>query len=154
MQRGIIVALVLSLTLATAGAALPQAGGPQAQSELTKMMVKSYDLLEAGKLDQAAEIYREVLGRDPGNPLALNNLGAIEVKKKNYRQALTYLEQARVRAKGYKVKVNRVCDAQGSCLAFRPLAEEYGNQDLEPLILLNINLVREALLATATPKSE
>jgi len=153
MKCMLAITLAFSLTLAAPGAAQPQAGAP-GQKELTRMMVKSYDLLEAGKLDQAAGIYREVLRRDPGNPLALNNLGAIEAKKKNYRQALDYLEQARARAKGYKVKVNRVCDAEGSCLAFRPLAAEYGNQDLEPLVQLNLDLVRAALLAISAPKSE
>ncbi len=151
MKYRLGVALALSLTLALAAAALPQAG-PPAPKELTLMMVKSYDLLEAGQLDQAAAIYREVLRRDPGNPLALNNLGAIEVKKKNYRQALDFLTQAQARAQGYKVKVNRVCDVGGSCLAFRPLAEEYGNQDLEPLIQLNLDLVKAAL--AAAPKSD
>jgi Flp pilus assembly protein TadD len=151
MKYCLALALALSLALALTGAALPRAG-PPAKSDLTAMMVKSYDLLEAGQLDQAADLYREVLRRDPGNPLALNNLGAIEVKKKNYRQALTYLEQAWVRARGYKVKVNRVCDVGGSCLAFRPLAQEYGDQDLGPLIQLNLELVKAAL--AAAPKSD
>jgi Tfp pilus assembly protein PilF len=144
------IPLFLCLTLALAGVARPQAK-PQPGADLTMMLVQSYDLLEEGKLDQAAEIYRQVLQRDPGNPLALNNLGAIMVKQKNYRQALDFLTQAR--AQGYKVKVNKVCEVDGVCLAFRPLAAESGDQDLEPLVQLNINPVKAAL-AAAIPKSE
>ena len=118
-----------------------------AQADLTGLLVESYDSLEAGKLDQAQKIFEQVLQQDPGNPLALNNLGYIKVKEKKYQEALTYLEQALPRAKGYKVMINRVCDVQGICLAFRPLQEVYGNQELEPLVRLNIAMVK-ARLAT------
>ena len=118
-----------------------------AQADVTGLLVESYDLLEAGKLDQAQKIFEKVLQQDPGNPLALNNLGYLMVKEKKYREALTYLEQALPRAKGYKVMINRVCDVQGICLAFRPLQEVYGNQELESLVRLNIAMVK-ARLAT------
>ena len=113
--------------------------------EVNRMMVRSYDLLVEGKLDQAQRIYEKVLQRDPGNPLALNNLGAIMVKQKKYREALTYLEQALVRAKDYRVRVNQVCEVDGACLAFRPITAAYGDQDLTPLIKLNIELVKTRL---------
>jgi len=116
--------------------------GPPASPNLTKMMVESYDLLEAGKLDAAQKIYEQVLKEDPGNPLALNNLAAVTVKKGKPAEALAYLNQALVKAKGYKVMVNRVCEVNGVCLAFRPLQEVYGNQELEPLIRLNIQMVK------------
>lgn len=141
-----VVSMLLSLVLAGAGVAWAQAKSP-ANAEITGMLIRSYDLLEAGKLDQAQEIYGKVLQRDPGNPLALNNLGAIMVKKKKYDQALTYLQQALPRAKGYRVKVNRVCDVEGLCLAFRPMQEVYGDTDLEPLIQLNLELVKGKLAA-------
>ena len=114
---------------------------------LFQKMVKSYDLLVAGKLAQAQEIYEEILKQDPGNPLALNNLAAIKVKEHKYPEALKYLEQALSRAKGYKIKVNQVCAADGICLAFRPLQEVYGDTDLAPLIKFNIDMVK-ARLAT------
>ena len=106
------------------------------------MLVESYDLLEAGKLAEAQKIYEQILKQDPGNPLALNNLGAIKVKENKYPEALAYLSQALPRAQGYKLKVNRVCDMQGLCLAFRPLEAVYGNQDLAPLVQLNLSLVK------------
>jgi len=137
-----LMAMSALLALVLAGA---EPAGTQA--DLTGLLVESYDLLEAGKLDQAQKIFEEVLQQDPGNPLALNNLGYIKVKEKKYQEALTYLEQALPRAKGYKVMINRVCDVQGICLAFRPLQEVYGNQELEPLVRLNIAMVK-ARLAT------
>ena len=133
-----IVVMVAALSLALAGPVRADAG-------LTKMLVESYDLLEAGKLAEAQKIYEQILKQDPGNPLALNNLGAIKVKENKYPEALSYLSQALDRAQGYKLKVNRVCDMQGLCLAFRPLDAVYGNQDLAPLVQLNLSLVRAKL---------
>ena len=135
-----IMPLLISLLLAGTGPALPQ-GDP----EVTRMLVDSYDLLEAGQPDQAKAIFQDILQRDPGNPLALNNLAAVLVKEKKYREALKNLERALPRAKGYKIKVNRVCAVDGLCLAFRPLQEVYGDQDLAPLVQLNINMVKARL---------
>ena len=135
-----IVVMVAAQGLALAG---PVRG--QADAGLTKMLVESYDLLEAGKLAEAQKIYEQILQQDPGNPLALNNLGAIKVKENRFPEALAYLSQALDRAQGYKLKVNRVCDMQGLCLAFRPLEAVYGNQDLAPLVQLNLSLVKAKL---------
>lgn len=125
--------------------AIPGTARAQGDPDLTQMLVESYDLLEAGKLDQAQQIFTRILAQDPGNPLALNNLAAIKVKKEQYREALKYLEQALPRARGYKLKVNRVCGMEGACLAFRPLADAYGDQELESLVRLNLDLVKARL---------
>lgn len=112
---------------------------------ITEMMIKSYDLLEKGKLDEAQKIYEQVLKKHPGHPLALNNLAAVMVKKGKYKEALALLKQALPRAKNYKVAVNRVCEVNGICLAFRPLEQVYGSQALEPLVKLNIEMVKGKL---------
>ena len=135
-----IVVMAAALGLALAGPVCAQA-----DAGLTKMLVESYDLLEAGKLAEAQKIFEQVLKQDPGNPLALNNLGAIKVKENQFREALAYLSQALPRAQTYKLKVNRVCDMQGLCLAFRPLEAVYGDQDLAPLVKLNLSLVTAKL---------
>jgi Tfp pilus assembly protein PilF len=132
---------------AALGLALVGSAWTQGDAALTKKMVESYDLLEAGKLAQAQELFDEILKQDPGNPLALNNLGAIKVKEHKFQEALTYLEQALPRAQGYKIKVNQVCAVDGICLAFRPLQEVYGDTELTPLIKFNIDMVK-ARLAT------
>jgi tetratricopeptide (TPR) repeat protein len=137
-------ACLLALLLA-GGAALAQTNAGEARK-----MVQGYDLLEAGKMSQAQQFYQEILAQDPGNPLALNNLAAIMVNQKKYAAALGYLEQALPRARGYKIRVNRVCDVKGICLAFRPLEAEYGNQELEPLIKLNMDMVKD-MLKSAPP---
>jgi tetratricopeptide (TPR) repeat protein len=135
-----VVLMVAALGLALAGSVRAQA-----DPALTRMLVESYDLLEAGKLAEAQKIYERILQQDPGNPLALNNLGAIKVKENQLQEALTYLSRALPRAQDYKLKVNRVCDMQGLCLAFRPLESVYGNQDLAPLVELNLRLVKAKL---------
>jgi tetratricopeptide (TPR) repeat protein len=119
--------------------------GAQPNQDITQMLISSYDLLEEGKLDQAQKVFEAILQKHPGEPLALNNLAAIVVKKGNCRKALDYLNQALPQSRGYKVLVNRVCDLDGVCLAFRPLAAEYGNQELEPLIKLNIEMIKAKL---------
>jgi Tfp pilus assembly protein PilF len=139
-----ITAVALTLLLGAPGAL--------ARADNFQMMVQGYDLLEAGKLGQAQELYEQVLREDPGNPMALNNLGAIMVKKGKYREALDYLEKALPRAKEYQVRVNRVCDVEGVCLAFRPLEAEYGNQDLARLVKLNIDMIKERLRAAPQAK--
>jgi Tfp pilus assembly protein PilF len=135
-----IVLMVAALGLALAGPVRAQA-----DAGLTKMLVESYDLLEAGKLAQAQKIYEQILKQDPGNPLALNNLAAIKVKENRFSEALVLLSLALPRAQGYKLKVNRVCDVQGLCLAFRPLESVYGDQDLALLVQLNLSLVKARL---------
>jgi tetratricopeptide (TPR) repeat protein len=135
------------LVVMAAALGLALAGPVRAQADpaLTKMLVESYDLLEAGKLAEAQKIYEQILKQDPGNPLALNNLGAIKVKENKLPEALAYLSQALPRAQGYKLQVNKVCNMQGFCLAFRPLESVYGDQDLAPLVQLNISLVKGKL---------
>jgi Tfp pilus assembly protein PilF len=133
------------LRLAVLGLALAGPVRAQTDSGLTKMLVQSYDLLEAGKLAEAQKIFEQILKQDPGNPLALNNLGAIKVRENKFQEALTFLSRALPRAQGYKLKVNRVCDMQGLCLAFRPLEAVYGDQDLAPLVELNLSLVKAKL---------
>jgi Tfp pilus assembly protein PilF len=139
--RPALILLVLALLLAWAGTAPAQ----NDQARINRMLVESYDLLEAGRLDQAKAVFERILKLDPGNPLALNNLGAVLVREKKYPEALKHLELALPRAKDYLVKINRVCDAQQICLAYRPAEAVYGNQELLPLINLNIQLVKARL---------
>lgn len=138
-NRLLILVLFLSLAVGSHPPAWGQGGG---SPELLGQLVQSYDLLEAGKFEEAKKIYLELLGRHPDNPLVLNNLGALFAREKDYQQALHYLELALPRARGYKVLVNRVCDLEGVCLAFRPAAVEYGNHDLEALIAVNLEMVK------------
>jgi tetratricopeptide (TPR) repeat protein len=127
-------------------------GLAQEKDRVYKLMIESYDLMAAGKLNEAREIYSKVLKVDPGNPLALNNLGAIMFKEGKTKEALDYFNQALAKAKGYKVRVNPVCDVGGSCLAFKPSDPVYANQDLLPLIKDNIKVVKAAVAAGKSQK--
>jgi tetratricopeptide (TPR) repeat protein len=140
-QLGIFLVLVLSMP-----------GWAQKQDDLTQKLVQSYDLMEAGKLTQAKQLYQGIIQEHPDNPLALNNLAAILVREKDYQGAMNYLEKALPLAKGYRVMVNKVCEVEGICLAFRPLAVEYGNQELEPLIKLNIEMLKSKMAAEGKAK--
>jgi tetratricopeptide (TPR) repeat protein len=145
MRRIVIVIACLAMGLVV----LPDlSGGAQTGNpELMDLLVKSYDLLEADKLPEARQVYEDLLTKFPGNPLALNNLAALYVREKDYAKALNYLEQALPRAKGYKVAVDRQCDVDKVCLAFRPGAQEYATHDLEPLIAANMDMVKAKLAA-------
>ena len=143
LRRLILMSLVVGLVGLPGLRARAQIGN----QDLGRSLVQSYDLLEAGKLAEAKQIYEGILEKYPDNPLALNNLGAIYVQEKDYQQALNCLERALPRARGYKMLVNRVCDVDGVCLAFRPTAVDYGNHELEPLIAANIDMVKDRFAA-------
>ncbi len=143
LPRLTVLPLLVILLLAWTTSAPGQGG----QAKIQQLLVSSYDLLEAGKLDQARSVFEKLLKQDPNNPLVLNNLAAVLAKEQKYGEALTYLEKALPRARGYRVKVNRVCGVEGLCLAFRPAEEVYGDQELAPLVQLNLEMVK-ARLAT------
>lgn len=149
MHRMIILCLVFGLAGLPTLNVQAQSGD---QESLMGDLVKSYDFLEAGNLAEAKKIYEEILAKQPDNPLALNNLGAIYVRERDFQRALNCLEQALPRAKGYKLLVNKVCDVDGVCLAFRPTAVEYGTHDLEPLIAINIEMVKAKFAETEKGK--
>jgi tetratricopeptide (TPR) repeat protein len=107
------------------------------------MLVASFEMMEKGKFEPAQKLLDKVLAKDPGNPLALNNMAAIMVKAKKFDKADTYLNQALPRAKGYMVQINRVCQVGGICVAFKPAAGGTGNQELEPLVKMNIDMVKQ-----------
>ena len=149
-----VIAIVLALALCGAGAAFA-AKAKKADQEFNvgDALLKSYDLIEKGQYKKADVILDQVLVKDPGNPLALNNKASIMVSMKKFDKADTYLNQALGKAKGYMVQVNRVCSVGNICLAFKPMASGTGNQDLEPLIKMNIEMVKGYMSAGPLPGS-
>ena len=137
-----VVALVVALAFAGAGLAFA-AKKAEKEMDVGKMLVVSFELMEKAKFAEAQKLLDKVLQKDPGNPLALNNLAAVMVKMKKFDKADTYLNQALPRAKGYMVQVNRVCQVGGICIAFKPAEGGTGNQELEPLVKLNIDMVKQ-----------
>ncbi len=140
-----VICLVVALALCGAGMALaakPKKTAETGEMDINKALITSFELMEKNKYAEAQKILEKVLQKDPGNPLALNNLAAVMVKAKKFDKAETFLNQALPRAKGYMVQVNRVCQVGGICVAFKPVTAGTGNQELAPLVMLNIEMVK------------
>lgn len=139
------ICLTLALVLVATGLAFAQ------MDDINKMLMSSFDMLEKGKYKDAQKVLEGILKKDPGNPLALNNLAAVMVAEKKFDKADTYLNQALPRAKGYMVQVNRVCQVGGICVAFKPVTAGAGNQELAPLVMLNIEMVKAYMAQEPLP---
>jgi len=143
-----ITAIVMALILCAGGLAFAaKAKKAEKEMDVGAMLMASFELMEKGKFDAAQKMLDKVLAKDPGNPLALNNMAAVMVKAKKFDKADTYLNQALPRAKGYMVQINRVCQVGGICVAFKPAAGGTGNQELEPLVKMNIDMVKQYMSA-------
>jgi tetratricopeptide (TPR) repeat protein len=130
--------------LAALSCIAPGLGWAQGQGDAAGLMQKGYDLLEQGKFEQAREVYESLLKKDPGHPLALNNLAAIMVKQGKYDQAIAYLTQALPRASGFKVPLDRVCNLDGVCAARGISHDRFGSEDLEGVVKSNLLMVEMA----------
>lgn len=146
-----VIAIVVALALCGAGAAFAAKAKPPKEMNISKALLDSYDLIEKKQYKKADAILDKILAKDPGNPLALNNKASIMVSEKKFDKADTYLNQALPKAKGFMVQVNRVCSVGNICLAFRPVTSGTGNQDLEPLIKMNIEMVKGYMTAGPVP---
>ncbi len=147
-----VICIALALTLCGAGVVFA-AKKAEKEIDVAKALSDSYEMLSKAKYAQAEKLLNAVLAKDPGNPLALNNLASVMVGMKKFDKADTYLNQALPKAKGYMVQVNRVCTVGNICMAFKPVAGGTGNQDLEPLIKMNIEMVKGYMTAGPLPGS-
>jgi tetratricopeptide (TPR) repeat protein len=147
-----VICIALALTLCGAGVVFA-AKKAEKDIDVSKALIDSYELLSKAKYAQAEKLLEKVLAKDPGNPLALNNMASVMVGMKKFDKADTYLNQALPKAKGYMVQVNRVCTVGNICMAFKPVSGGTGNQDLEPLIKMNIEMVKGYMTAGPLPGS-
>jgi Tfp pilus assembly protein PilF len=134
----------LTVILVVLSFAVSGLGWAQDQGEVAKLLNTGFDLLEQGKYAQAQKVYQELLHKDPTQPLALNNLGAIMVKQGKYDVALDYLHRALPRAKGFKVAIDRVCNVESVCAACRMSEKQFGSEDLDKVVRSNILMVEMA----------
>ncbi len=145
-----VIAILLALTfIAAASAAFAQGICPPAKitGSLESILSRGYCLFIAGKYAEAEKEFKLALQKDPGNPVALNDLAAVMVKINKLDKADTYLQEALPKAKGYKILVNRVCGVQDICLALEPYQVGAGNQDLGELVELNLKMVKAKMAA-------
>ncbi len=145
-SKAIVILLVLTFT---AGVAFAQGICPPAKitGSIESILSRGYCLFIAGKYKEAEKEFQLALQKDPGNPVALNDLAAVYVKENKLDKADTLLKEALPRAKGYKILVNRVCGVQDICLALEPYKVGSGNQDLGELVQMNINMVEAKMAA-------
>ena len=156
MKRNLIkvICIALALSLCGAGLAFGQAAAKKGKElDVGKALLDSWELINKGQYKKAEALLGKVLEQQPGNPLALNNLAAVMVAEKKFDKADTYLNQALPASKGYMVQVNRVCTVGNICSAFKPVAGSTGNQDLEPLVKVNIEMVKGYMTAAPLPGS-
>jgi len=147
-----VIAIVVALALCGVGAAFAQAAKKAEKPfDVGSALMASYDLIEKKQYKKADAILDKILVADPGNPLALNNKASIMVSEKKFDKADTYLNQALEKAKGYMIQVNRVCKVGNICSAYAPVVGGTGNQDLEPLIRMNIEMVKGYMTAGPVP---
>ena len=79
-------------------------GSPSSQAPDTPASGRAEDLvntlrravrhLQAGRLDQAEDLYRQVLEKKPNQPLALHSLGLIAYQRGHYEDAAEFVSQA------------------------------------------------------------
>jgi tetratricopeptide (TPR) repeat protein len=144
------IAILLALTfIATASAAFAQGICPPAQitGDLETILSRGYCQFIANDYAGAEESFKMALQKDPGNPVALNNLAAVMVKQNKLDKADSYLREALPKAKGYRILVNRVCGVQDICMAIEPYKVGGGNQDLGELVQMNLNMVQAKMAA-------
>jgi tetratricopeptide (TPR) repeat protein len=146
-----VMAIAVALALGGAGAAFAAKAPKAQQFNVRKALLQSYDLIETYHYKQANAILDNILKHDPGNPLALNNKAAIMVAWRKFDKADTLLKQALVKAKGHLVEVNRVCSVGNICLALKPVSGGMGTQGLEPLIRMNLDMVKAFMTSTPIP---
>jgi tetratricopeptide (TPR) repeat protein len=147
-----VIAIVVALALCGAGAAFAaKAKKAEKEFDISKALLDSFYLIEKQQFKKADALMDKVLVKDPGNPLALNNKAAIKVMEKKFDKADTFLNQALPKAKGYMVQVNKVCKVGGLCSAYAPVSGGTGNEDLEPLIKKNIEMVKGYMTAGPVP---
>lgn len=150
MKRKVLKVTAMFLVLIfTAAAAFAQGICPPAKitGDIESILSRGYCLFIDGKYKAAQTEFEKALKKDPGNPVALNNLAAVMVKQNKLDKADTYLKEALPRAKGYMMLVNRVCGVQDICIAIEPYKVGGGNQDLGQLVEMNIKMVEAKMAA-------
>ncbi len=148
-----LIAFVLSVSAGLALAEYAVCPPAKIGSPVEKQLSAAYCLYDNKQYDKADKALDQVLKEDPGNPVALNNKAAIMVKKGKLDKADTLLNQAleSLKKKPCMVQLNRVCSVDNICVAVEPVKMGGGNQDLEPMVKFNIEMVKSRMAALKQP---
>jgi predicted Zn-dependent protease len=146
-----VIVIAVALALCGAGAAFAAKAQTAQPFNVRAALLQSYDLIEKYQYKKADAILDNILKHDPANPLALNNKAAIMVAWRKFDKADTLLKQALANTKGQVVEINRVCSVGNICLALKPVQGGMGTQGLEPLIKMNLDMVKAFMTSTPIP---
>jgi len=72
----------------------PNSAAVDQPDDLATRLRSAIQLLQAGKLDQAEALYRQVLEKKPNQALALHSLGLIAYQRQHYEDAADFVSQA------------------------------------------------------------
>lgn len=134
----------LCLALAAPAAAQPK---PMVNDAYTPI-IKGYNFLQEGKFDAAEYQFKAALAKDRYNPFALNNLGVLEEKRGNLKDAMAYLTDAQAHAIEYNDKVEQTCFVGGLCSAVRPTREVGAENYIGSIVAENMKKLQEKVAKT------
>jgi tetratricopeptide (TPR) repeat protein len=100
-----------------------QQATPAEHADLGKIFQQGQEALQAGELDKAEANFRKVLRSDPRAAAAYVNLGVIEMRRKNWENALRELQHAEKLApkmSGIRLNIGLVYYRQGDYVAAIP----------------------------------
>jgi len=121
----------------------PTAAQPHLYSDdLSAPLLRGFEALRTGNHEAARQEFERVIAIDPHNSYALNNLGVLEERKGNLREAMAYLLAAETYAAEYTHKLDEICGAGGMCLAVAPSSQKSAKSNITSIIHSNINLLR------------
>ena len=88
----------------------PEPPVKEVSADPKKLYAKALKKQQEGNLEDARELYRQVIELQPANAKALNNLGVIYMKMKRYRWAIVRLNEAvRIRPRYADAQYNLAC---------------------------------------------
>jgi tetratricopeptide (TPR) repeat protein len=116
----LLLFLSVSLSAQNAAPAKTEAGKAQVARDPQKLFAAGEAALHAGKLDEAEDEFRQVLAINPGVAGAYANLGVIQMRRKQWPQALEMLHKAERLARdvaGIRLNIGLVYYRQKNFLA-------------------------------------
>jgi tetratricopeptide (TPR) repeat protein len=113
-----VFSLMLVLALVCAGAAPAAAAEKKMSRKAEKMMAKALEAVNRQQLDQAIDLYRQIIAMEPENAVAHHDLGVLLYKNGQSAEAIVELEET-LRLKG---------DFQNAMLELRQVLYEAGKE--------------------------
>lgn len=117
---------------------------PTGQTEADKRMREGVALHRQGKIDEAEEVYKEVLRLDPRHAFCMNNIALLHVYRKDMNEALLAIERASMadpKASLIHTNWSFICMAShrvDEALKHAPAGVQYGPNGLTHMALASV----------------